>query len=238
MYEESDATTPPPLDAILWRYMDFAKFVSLLDKSSLFFCSAGMLGDPFEGTWSKANFATLSARYSPEMAETTRIALYGRARLRAQYSVNCWHWNSSESDAMWGLYATRSAGIAIQTDFKSLAESFRDDIAIYAGIVNYVDYDTDAIPDDHILHTLLHKRHHFEHEREVRAIVVQPAQPSELQVGRYCEVDLSMLIKRVVVSPLAPVWLSELVKSVAVKYGLKAPVIVSELAAPPQGADR
>ena len=233
MYEEHQAVTPPPPEATLWRYMDFPKFVSVLDKSALFFCNASRLGDPFEGTWPTANFETLAARYSPEMAEIARIGLQGSAHLRGQFSVNCWHWNGFESDAMWGLYATRNAGIAIQTVFKSFAESLTDEIAITVGVVKYVDYQTDAIPDDHIVHTLLHKRHHFEHEREVRAIVAEPAQPRDLQVGRYCEVDLSVLIKRVVVSPLAPEWLSELVQSVAVKYGLKAPVIASELAAHP-----
>ena len=131
---------------------------------------------------------------------------------------------------MWGLYATRSAGIAIQTDFKSLRDSFKGECAVSIGKVNYVDYRTDVIPDNHILHTLLHKRYHFEHEREVRAIVTEPAQPSEQQVGHYCEVDLSILVQQVVVSPLAPEWLSALVRSVANQYGLIAPVIASSLA--------
>ena len=131
---------------------------------------------------------------------------------------------------MWGLYATRSAGIAIQTDFKSLRESFKGECAVYIGKVNYVNYRTDVIPDNHILHTLLHKRYHFEHEREVRAIVAEHAQPSEQQVGRYSEVDLSILVKQVVVSPLAPDWLSALVQSVANQYGLTAPVRASSLA--------
>ena len=37
MYTEHEAFNPPPDDAVLWRYMDFTKFVSLLDRSALFF---------------------------------------------------------------------------------------------------------------------------------------------------------------------------------------------------------
>ena len=37
---------PPPADAILWRYMDFTKFVALLEMKSLFFARADKLNDP------------------------------------------------------------------------------------------------------------------------------------------------------------------------------------------------
>ena len=33
----------------LWRYMDFAKFVSMLEQRSIYFARADVLGDPFEG---------------------------------------------------------------------------------------------------------------------------------------------------------------------------------------------
>ncbi len=37
----------------IWRYMDFAKFVDMLENDGLFMCRADKLGDPFEGTLSK-----------------------------------------------------------------------------------------------------------------------------------------------------------------------------------------
>ena len=52
---------PPPADTILWRYMDFTKFVSLLEKRSLFFARADKLGDPFEGATPINN---IKARYT------------------------------------------------------------------------------------------------------------------------------------------------------------------------------
>lgn len=42
----------PDFEASLWRYVNFAQLVSMLDRNSLFFCRADKLGDPFEGAWS------------------------------------------------------------------------------------------------------------------------------------------------------------------------------------------
>ena len=92
MYEAHPAFTPPPDDAILWRYMDFPKFVSFLESSSLFFARADQLGDPFEGSYSQVNFNTLTERYPAEVAEGLRKAMPGLARLRTNHFVNCWHW--------------------------------------------------------------------------------------------------------------------------------------------------
>ena len=39
----------------IWRYLDFAKFINILDKKSLFFSRVDKLGDPFEGSFPKAN---------------------------------------------------------------------------------------------------------------------------------------------------------------------------------------
>ena len=74
MYEESPFCTPPPDDAVLWRYMDFTKFVSVLDKRALFFSAADKFGDPFEGSISKGTAELRprlppqhSSRYSPNL---------------------------------------------------------------------------------------------------------------------------------------------------------------------------
>ena len=156
MYEEHTAFNPPPSEATLWRYMDFTKFVSLLDNSSLFFCSADRLGDPFEGSWSQANFETMSERYPPEMADSIRQAIPGIKRLRSQFLINCWHWNESESDAMWKIYTGQSAGIAIKTDFASLSKSFIEDKTVYIGQVNYVDYNNSIIPEGNLFYAYLY----------------------------------------------------------------------------------
>lgn len=236
MYETHPLFVPPPNDAILWRYMDFTKFVSLLDTSSLFFSRADLLGDPFEGVWTQTNIETLGDRYPPEVAESIRNALPNLQQLTSGNFVNCWHWNESESDAMWKIYAQQSAGVAIKTDFKSLADSFTDDQTIYIGKVHYIDYAVDLVPEGNSFGPLLYKRNHFEHEREVRAMISAPPPLNQKQPGRHAQVDLSRLIHEVRISPLAPVWFSDLVQSIAVKFNVNVAIVNSSLSdSPPLG---
>lgn len=233
MYEAHPAFTPPPDDAILWRYMDFPKFVSFLESSSLFFARADQLGDPFEGSYSQVNFNTLTEKYPAEVAEGLRKAMPGLARLRTNHFVNCWHWNDDESDAMRKIYSEKNAGIAVKTDFASLSQSFIGETKVHVGRVRYVDYDQNMIPEGNVFYAYPHKRNHFAHEREVRAIATTSPRSDNTALGINCEVDLSALVHTVVVSPLAPTWIAQLVDRVSAKYGLQAPVRVSTLAESP-----
>ena len=52
-------------------------------------------------------------------------------------------------------------------------------------------------------------------------------------VGKYQQVNVSTLVKQVVISPYAQDWFGELVASVARRYGLEVPVGESALAEPP-----
>jgi hypothetical protein len=56
MFKEHLGFMPPQdQDHSVWRYMDFTKFLSLLDDQHLFFARADMLGDPFEGSLAQYN---------------------------------------------------------------------------------------------------------------------------------------------------------------------------------------
>ena len=52
----------PDEKAELWRYMDLAKLLALLQNKSLFFCRIDKLGDQFEGQWSEPTLAMLRKR--------------------------------------------------------------------------------------------------------------------------------------------------------------------------------
>ena len=52
----------PNGEATLWRYIDFAKLLSLLTNQSLYFASFDQLGDPFEGQWSNRTLQMISNR--------------------------------------------------------------------------------------------------------------------------------------------------------------------------------
>lgn len=59
MLREHPFMIKPERNIKLWRYMDFTKFIALLENKKLVFPSSNLFEDPFEGTWSKASLETL-----------------------------------------------------------------------------------------------------------------------------------------------------------------------------------
>lgn len=243
MYEKMEQLEAPSADAVLWRYMSFTKFVSLLTENALFFARADKLGDPFEGSLSPINVALRPEMYKGRPEEQQKLIGEFIRYLRRFTLVNCWHENRNESDAMWKLYSGIEDGIAIKTDFHSLSQSLTCTQPIYIGRVTYINYEKTFVPEMETLAPFVHKRKSFEHEREVRAIAVETLdytvewgvldRPALYDVGTYFEVDTSVLIKEVVVPPLAGDWFVDLVEATARSFKLKAPTRRSALAAPP-----
>lgn len=97
-------------------------------------------------------------------------------------------------------------------------------------MIDYIDYATDRIPDGSFAPQFFRKRRSFEHERELRAMVLQfPRSPDGHRVdyerrptdgGLDVPVDLDQLIEEIVIAPLAPAWFVELVARVARRYGV------------------
>lgn len=50
MYTSDRGFETPDNEARIWRYLDLAKFVRMLDTKKLFFASANALTDAYEGT--------------------------------------------------------------------------------------------------------------------------------------------------------------------------------------------
>ena len=243
MYLEHILFSPPPKDAVLWRYMNFSKFVSLLDERALFLpARADKLGDPFEGSSSKPTVETNQSRYGTNLRGPHEILTDVIKYTRETTLINCWHEREYESDAMWKLYSDEAEGIAIRTTFERLAQSFTSSDEISIGKVKYIDYDNDGMPLEAQVFPYLIKRNHFEHEREVRAIcwtqsfLTDPTERTSgelYDVGRLFEVNLSLLILEIVVSPLAGDWLLKLTRSMVNRFGLDVPVTKSRLANEP-----
>jgi hypothetical protein len=246
MYEEHSVfERPEDENARIWRYLDFTKFVSVLDREALFFARADVLPDAFEGSHSRANVALRPILHGGVPAKAkknfldTLTTIY--REMRRFTFLNCWHLNEHESAAMWRLYLKTEEGVAIQSTFRRLADSFTRcrEHTIHIGKVRYIDYDTELMPAEDIRQPFLHKRKSFEHERELRAVIQEVPHeegkgppwlsPETGEVGVYVPVDLEVLIERVYVSPTAPEWFSELVASVAKKYQLNKELAQSSL---------
>lgn len=192
--------------------------------------------------------------------EGTFEALFGHLRrtgeiakrMRALTYVNSWHVLEHESAAMWSLYLRSQDGIAIQSTYASLTDSLAacDEFPIHVGLIRYIDYNTEGIPGGQVLFPMMHKRKSFEHECELRALIWIPEvegkkrpgadvfnspeqNPYREMQGFYVKTDMDMLIHQIFVAPSAPSWIVEIVAALAARYGVKKPVIHSQLAEPP-----
>ncbi|HUU16888.1 MAG TPA: DUF2971 domain-containing protein [Sedimentisphaerales bacterium] len=244
MYKEHPVLEKPhDENTKVWRYLDFTKFVSLIDKKALFFSIADSLGDPFEGSYSKANIKLRPTVYKcipknslDKIQKQTEVL---SKEIRKFTVINCWHMNEYESAAMWKLYLKSNEGVAIQFTFTRLTESLNnyEENDVFVGKVNYINYETEWLPEGNSFYPFLHKRKSFEHERELRAIIQKvPVRHGRVDwsqeifgIGTYVDVDLNILIEKVLLSPTSPAWFSQLVKSVVKKYNVKKEVIQSSL---------
>lgn len=193
----------------IWRYMDFAKFVSLLHASALFFPRASILGDPFEGSATVAHSISRRTRWesviaamrnrtdeqrSPdweaeirkEFKDMDESETFDRLWLRDWTYVSCWHVNTYESAAMWKLYGGQGQSIAVVSTFQRL----KDCLTPYRmpphgeptlGLVRYIDYSSYAQSEyEHYLSHFFLKRKSFEHEAELRAVIQDiPLKPTD-----------------------------------------------------------
>lgn len=222
------------ITASIWRYMDFTKFVSMLDNKGLYFTRIDKMEDVFEGSFSKGNEKLRSVINigSQRDVDTGNVI----RKLRNWVYVNCWHQNKSESAAMWKLYSKSQESVCIRSTYDKLRACL--DNTINVGCVRYVDYEKDWVPESHPLAPFLYKRLSFEHEKEVRAIVstidlkhidkiIDAADPEE--EGIWTPVNLNELIDAIYVAPESADWFRELVENVAHTYGLRKKIIKSAL---------
>ena len=233
--EHPNLSLPSDLQLRTWRFMDFTKFVALLEESALYFSRLTELSDPLEGFLSKPvvhQMSTPPAGISGEELrhfEDVRRHNLGFMRWsRELLFVSCWHLNEHESAAMWRLYLKSNEGVAVQSTVARLIQSFAaTPRSVFMGEMKYIDYDTDSMPTGNGFFLALHKRKSFEHERELRAIVT----PNELEdrTGIIVPVDLRTLMERVFVAPDSPAWVRDLVRKVLARFGLDAPVVHSAL---------
>ncbi len=226
---------PTNADIPVWRYMDFAKFVALLDARALFFSRADLLGDPFEGSLSGPSIHARLRFFEEVIAPQGKVSQDVLLKQLEQLSstveamrrwtyISCWHMNEHQSAAMWNLYGRAGAGIAVQSTFAKLRSCLPNDILV--GEVSYIDYERDLIPLNNLFWPFVVKRKSFEHERELRAVRSSPPVDGErldlarqnATTGVLIPVDLNSLIMGVYVAPGCADWMRDVVNSTIKRF--------------------
>jgi hypothetical protein len=218
---------PEDPDTEVWRYMDFAKYVSLLEHRALFFTRVHCLDDPYEGAFSRANEkirAFVYGRSGPSKSLDDVLADYKRQR--ENIAVSCWHMSEYESAAMWKLYSRSNEAVCIKSTVGRLSECFGPRVLL--GAVDYSDYEQDWVPEDDPFAPTFRKRRSFSYEHELRAAVdlLDPENAERYgdritDGGVYVPVNLNLMIRRIYVAPGAASWFADLVRRVTLQYGYK-----------------
>jgi len=256
MFEKHPDFKVPREARVVWRYMDLAKFVSLVSRSALYFSAAAELGDPYEGALPKKAITErkkmLGTAPGPGgISADEMISNMRRASLRAVI-VSCWHMSDDESAFMWDLYGDK--GIAVKSTFGRLRYGITDhEIQFTIGMVRYIDYHRASLLSPDWRAPYMHKRKTYEVESELRAVAYRPddgdgpedglatinsvrqeGYVDDGYRGRYVEVDLEELVEQVVVAPGSRPGFLDDVRSAAGAFGLRAPVVDSSLDDPPE----
>jgi hypothetical protein len=224
---------PQPKDPsiLVWRYLDLAKYISLLTKRSLYFPATGRLGDPFEGSlprntrqaWNDAVMAAIGPDAHPQlllnMATHQREQSDLGAQLRRAFYASCWRQGNHESEAMWKLYCGPHHGVALVLSYNRLADSLTD-ASYYIGCVSYLDYDKAVMQPGNAFYPFMHKRIAFVHEQEVR--ILKPGDWPAIIMDRNVKLptnveltwDPATHVEKIVISPYAQRWFHDVVKDV------------------------
>jgi hypothetical protein len=225
----------------IWRYMDFTRYVAMLEARGVFFARVDQLNDRFEGSIPQPSARQYEAakRELPEIGvglDGERIPYPDMLRkVRPWVLVSSWHMHPQESAAMWSLYGHSENAIAVRSTYsrlRGLMHAAREQI--YLGAVRYISYEDDEIPLEHLLWPFIHKRRSFEHERELRALMMEEQHALSGEAapngnGAWVKARLEELIEEVYVAPDAESWVRELVERVSRRYGLQTPVRQSAL---------
>src|SRR5437762_87747 len=95
-----------PENSKVWRFMDFTKYVAMLEESALWFSRADCLGDPFDSevpnsviarmkrNWAEAREEALKAEVPDGLRQAWLRQLEGGPEFhqstRLWHTVNCW----------------------------------------------------------------------------------------------------------------------------------------------------
>jgi hypothetical protein len=210
----------------VWRYLSLSAVISTIKSRRLRLTRVDRFQDLFEGSVPKAEIdqqflpltGAASARVMmqappPDEDSWTRITRLRRAKTRSAHA-SCWS-AGDESEALWRLYSSddgcQGVGVALQTTLARLEDSVAAH-DLYVSPITYLKYH-EAPPFTDEMDSLLHKRHGFAAERELRllkfdqahygALVPKDASVSELPEHTCVDWVLSDVIDEIVISPYA-----------------------------------
>ena len=245
LIKEEKALDEPAGSDKLWRYMDLAKFISLLSTRKLYFTSIDRFTDIFEGAYCNIENRKEVLDFNRKLYRQNKyLKLSQNSGVMIEMSNDL----LTDSDEKilqvmnelmerTGRMIRRSTYVScwhhneIESDamWKLYSGREKDGIAIQT---NYSDFKQALSPEfdvkvrkvryiDYMMEfadedePYWYKRKSFEYEKEVRAVITHAG--FDLQ-GIAVPVDLERLISNIYISPYAPIWYYEVVESVLNRF--------------------
>jgi len=244
-YYLDDIFKPPAnIEAKVWRFMDFAKFISMLSTSSLYFTRIDKFEDKLEGHLPERNRLAIVKDNDPCLYD----GMFKSSReWQLCHFFNCWHISEHETSMMWRNYTDERFGVAIQSTYKLLSQEFSDNSDIKIGLVRYLDKQSGAIVNRdgvedaiHLCYPLFTKDIVYSAESELRIMYKKietnenwpqdgPFFVTSIEHGISIPASLSRIILQVVVSPYGQPFFCDAVIDVIDEYGYRFPVTQSSL---------
>jgi hypothetical protein len=252
-------------DTPVWRYLNLSGVIATIKTRQLRLTRVDTFQDRFEGSVPKKQMEVQNILLSgaearrhmmnsiavhhpgmgrlppPDEDPWSRITRWRRARTRSAHA-SCWS-TGDESEPLWRLYCDdnecQGVGVALRTTLARLEASVAAH-DLYVSPIRYLRYH-EAPPFTDDMEPLLHKRHGFSAERELRllkfdqahynALVPKDASVPELPEHIYLDWVLRDVIDEIFVSPYADVNYEESVRQAinTTDPGLANRVELSEL---------
>lgn len=214
MYKSHSEIKTPDRDCIIWRYLSFEKFLSLLNDGQLYFARQDKFDDLHEAELSQKDCNLFDEAVSGMSKELRR------EKTGCGY-INCWVMSDVELYLMWNTYASLDKGIAIKSTIGNLIDSLdpNDNRLVFISDVNYIDYNNDFTFDKaggsaNLLARYYCKRKYFQQEAELRLVYYDyEAKLDDDNIGVKFQVSLETLIDEIWIAPQAKDWFEFLIKA-------------------------
>jgi hypothetical protein len=234
-FKHPDLVLPDDI-SVIWRYMDFSKFQSTLQRGSIFFSRADKQTDKLEGEYPIEMLDELERRFgiskSDDGLSYTFLQWHNQREIPSRL-LSCWSVDINESQRRWSTYTTSLESVAIRSTIERLKNCFRreenDEQVVWIGKIRYGD-DENKIPKSFIkwnvnyfLYPFFAKKEMYRWENEVRA-TVNIAQKKQFALnhnpnGCFIKADLHVLIDSVWLHPQAKEDFRHKVESLSKMHG-------------------
>jgi hypothetical protein len=234
-YKHPDLILPDD-NTVIWRYMDFSKFQSILQRSSIFFSRADKQTDKLEGEYPIGMLDELERRWGISKSDNGKFYTFAQWHYQREIPsrlLSCWSVGIDESRKRWSTYTTSLESVAIRSTIERLKNCFRreenDSQVVWIGKIRYGD-DENKLPKsffkwkvNYFLFPFFAKKDSFRWENEVRAIV-NISHKKQITLnhspnGCFIKADPYVLIDSVWVHPQANEEFRHKVESLIIDHG-------------------